>query len=49
MIRPPYAGDEQVLVLALDIGTTCSGISYVLLDPGQLPQIKSVMRHVSPR
>lgn len=48
MVRPAYVGDKRSLVLAFDIGTTFSGISYVLLDPGQVPQINSVMRSVLP-
>jgi len=48
MVRPPYAGDKRALVLAFDIGTTFSGVSYSLLDPGQVPQINSVTRCVSP-
>jgi len=48
MARDVYAGDRRTLVLAFDIGTTFSGISYVLLDPGQVPKINSVARSVSP-
>ena len=48
MTRPAYAGDKRALVLAFDIGTTFSGVSYTLLDPGEIPVIKSVERHVSP-
>jgi len=31
-------------VLAFDVGTTYSGISYSVLDPGQVPEIKGVAR-----
>ena len=48
MVRPAYAGDKATLVLAFDIGTTFSGISYTLLDPGQVPRIRSVTRYVLP-
>jgi len=48
MVRPAYAGDKRALVLAFDIGTTFSGVSYTLLDPGQVPHINSVTRYVSP-
>ena len=48
MVRPAHAGDTRSLVLAFDIGTTFSGISYALLDPGQVPQINSVTRFVLP-
>ena len=43
--RPPYAGSSKKLALAFDIGTTFSGVSYALLDPGMVPEIKSVGRH----
>lgn len=48
MVRPEYVGDKRSLVLAFDIGTTFSGVSYVLLDPGQVPQINSVTRYGAP-
>ncbi|KAF9783709.1 hypothetical protein BJ322DRAFT_1066702 [Thelephora terrestris] len=44
MIRPAYSGNRRSLVLAFDIGTTFSGVSYVLLDPGQVPKINNVTR-----
>ncbi|KAF9523699.1 hypothetical protein CPB83DRAFT_862504 [Crepidotus variabilis] len=40
--RTPYAGTRRKLVLAFDIGTTFSGVSYSILDPGQIPIIKGV-------
>ena len=40
----PYKGNNKKLVLSLDIGTTFSGMSYVLLDPGQAPKIEPVKR-----
>lgn len=40
----PYKGTNKKLVLSLDIGTTFSGMSYVLLDPGQAPKIEPVKR-----
>jgi len=48
MVRPAYVGDKRSLVLAFDIGTTFSGVSYALLDPGQVPKINSVIRYASP-
>ncbi|RDB20646.1 Heat shock protein 12A [Hypsizygus marmoreus] len=42
--RPPYTGSSRKLVLAFDVGTTFSGISYSILDPGQVPEIKGVTR-----
>ncbi|KAF8873975.1 hypothetical protein CPB84DRAFT_1817940 [Gymnopilus junonius] len=41
---PPYQGRKRKLVLAFDVGTTYSGISYVILDPGQVPEIKGVTK-----
>ncbi|KAF5354269.1 hypothetical protein D9756_006964 [Leucocoprinus leucothites] len=45
--RTPYSGTERKLVLALDVGTTYSGISYAILDPGREPDIKPVTRFPS--
>ncbi|KAF9527254.1 hypothetical protein CPB83DRAFT_936155 [Crepidotus variabilis] len=42
--RKTYGGSRRRLVLAFDIGTTYSGISYSILDPGQSPGIKAVTR-----
>ncbi|TFK18830.1 hypothetical protein FA15DRAFT_649183 [Coprinopsis marcescibilis] len=42
--RPPYSGTNRKLVLALDVGTTYSGISYCILDPGQVPEVKGVTK-----
>lgn len=42
--RQPYHGSRRKLVLAFDVGTTYSGISYSILDPGEVPQIKGVTR-----
>ncbi|RDB20569.1 hypothetical protein Hypma_012275 [Hypsizygus marmoreus] len=45
--RSPYNDTHRKLVLAFDIGTTFSGISYSILDPGQVPEIKGVTRFPS--
>ncbi|TFK64297.1 hypothetical protein BDN72DRAFT_901681, partial [Pluteus cervinus] len=42
--RPPYSGGSRKLALAFDVGTTFSGISYCILDPGEVPIIKGVMK-----
>ncbi|KAJ2912885.1 hypothetical protein MD484_g7541, partial [Candolleomyces efflorescens] len=42
--RTPYTGSRRRLVLAFDVGTTYSGISYSILTPGQVPEIKGVAR-----
>lgn len=39
-----YTGPRRKLLLALDVGTTYSGISYSILEPGKIPEIKSVVR-----
>ncbi|KAF8161589.1 hypothetical protein B0H34DRAFT_385803 [Crassisporium funariophilum] len=44
MSPEPYKGTRRKLVLAFDVGTTFSGISYSILDPGQIPQIYEVNR-----
>ncbi|KAI9060751.1 hypothetical protein FKP32DRAFT_1595071 [Trametes sanguinea] len=40
----PYKGSVRKLVFGIDIGTTYSGISYAILDPGEVPKIHSVNR-----
>ncbi|KAF9816655.1 hypothetical protein IEO21_03960 [Rhodonia placenta] len=42
--RKPYNGLSRSLVLALDIGTTFSGVSYAILEPGEVPKIHGVTR-----
>ena len=44
--RKPYNGDRRALVLAFDVGTTFSGVSYAFLDKGEVPQIHGVTRYV---
>ena len=44
--RDRYSGAERKLIVALDIGTTFSGAAYAFLDPGEIPRIQSVTRHV---
>ncbi|KZT05487.1 uncharacterized protein LAESUDRAFT_727131 [Laetiporus sulphureus 93-53] len=38
----PYSGTKRKLVLGIDVGTTYSGVSFCILDPGEIPQIRSV-------
>ncbi|CCM04651.1 uncharacterized protein FIBRA_06835 [Fibroporia radiculosa] len=38
----PYRGTQRKLVLAFDVGTTFSGISYAILDPGEIPTIQNI-------
>ncbi|TFK63665.1 hypothetical protein BDN72DRAFT_902219 [Pluteus cervinus] len=42
--RGPYPGSSRRLVLAFDVGTTFSGVSYSILDPGNVPEIKGLTR-----
>ncbi|KAL1687807.1 hypothetical protein GGG16DRAFT_61325 [Schizophyllum commune] len=42
--RRPYDGTVRKLLMAIDIGTTFSGVSYSILDPGQVPQVFGVNR-----
>jgi len=42
--RQPYQGSARKLVLAFDVGTTYSGVSYSILDPGDPPVICGVTR-----
>ncbi|KAG6918264.1 hypothetical protein DXG01_015638 [Tephrocybe rancida] len=39
-----YTGTKRKLLIALDIGTTCSGASYSVLESGRIPEIKAVTR-----
>ncbi|TFY59588.1 hypothetical protein EVJ58_g5687 [Rhodofomes roseus] len=40
-----YLGTTRKLVLAIDVGTTFSGASFCVLDPGKVPEVLSVMRY----
>ncbi|KAF9068277.1 hypothetical protein BDP27DRAFT_1266479 [Rhodocollybia butyracea] len=42
--RKPFSGSRRGLVVAFDVGTTFSGISFSVLDPGVVPEIKGVTR-----
>ncbi|KAI6124648.1 hypothetical protein EV401DRAFT_1161170 [Pisolithus croceorrhizus] len=45
LTRQPYRGLTRRLVLAFDVGTTYSGVSYAILDPGDVPKILGVTRY----
>ncbi|KAK0471597.1 hypothetical protein IW261DRAFT_1511467 [Armillaria novae-zelandiae] len=45
--REAYSGSHRKLAIAFDLGTTFSGISYSVLDPGNIPEIKGVTRFPS--
>ncbi|KIL57674.1 hypothetical protein M378DRAFT_171507 [Amanita muscaria Koide BX008] len=47
--RQPYSGTERTLVIAIDVGTTFSGVSYALLNPGVVPQIQPVTQFLGQR
>ncbi|KAI6108537.1 hypothetical protein EV401DRAFT_2116788 [Pisolithus croceorrhizus] len=42
--RKPYDGPSRKLILAFDVGTTFSGISYCIVDPGDVPVIRGVKK-----
>ncbi|KAF8984611.1 hypothetical protein BDQ17DRAFT_1548799 [Cyathus striatus] len=42
--RTPYSGPYRKLILAFDVGTKYSGISYSILYPGVVPEIRGVNR-----
>lgn len=42
--RKPYTGQKKAIAIALDVGTTFSGASYAILDPGEIPKIYEVTR-----
>ena len=39
-----YRGLARKLVVGIDVGTTFSGVSYAVLDPGEVPTIHSITR-----
>ncbi|KAJ6493407.1 hypothetical protein C8R45DRAFT_186846 [Mycena sanguinolenta] len=41
--RKPYSG-ARALVFGIDVGTTYSGLSYSILEPGQVPVIRPITR-----
>ncbi|KAJ6458045.1 hypothetical protein C8R47DRAFT_1188838 [Mycena vitilis] len=41
--RKPYSG-PRALVFGIDVGTTFSGLSYSILEPGQIPAIRPITR-----
>ncbi|KIL54718.1 hypothetical protein M378DRAFT_92022 [Amanita muscaria Koide BX008] len=47
--RQRYSGTETKLVIAIDVGTTFSGVSFALLDPGVVPQIQPVTQFIGQR
>ncbi|KAH6910157.1 hypothetical protein BKA70DRAFT_1424707 [Coprinopsis sp. MPI-PUGE-AT-0042] len=44
MARPPYRGVARKLLLSFDVGTTFSGVSYSIMDPGEISEIRTVTR-----
>ncbi|KAJ7024781.1 hypothetical protein C8F04DRAFT_152116 [Mycena alexandri] len=42
--RIAFSGPAPKLILGIDIGTTFSGMSYCLLEPGRIPEILPVTR-----
>ena len=46
--RKVYTGNKRKLIIAFDLGTTFSGASFAILDPGKIPRIQTVSRYVPP-
>lgn len=42
--RNRYQGTFRKVVIAFDVGTTFSGASYAILDPGLVPEVRGVTR-----
>ncbi|KAJ6605464.1 hypothetical protein DFH09DRAFT_204052 [Mycena vulgaris] len=42
--RVPFDGSVRKLILGIDVGTTFTGMSYCLLEPGKIPSILPVTR-----
>ncbi|TDL19908.1 hypothetical protein BD410DRAFT_815768 [Rickenella mellea] len=42
--RKPFSGPNRALAVAIDVGTTFSGVSYAILEPGEVPKIHGVTR-----
>jgi hypothetical protein len=40
--RGPYTGTTRKLLVAVDIGTTFTVVSFSILEPGEKPQISDV-------
>ncbi|KAF9262566.1 hypothetical protein L218DRAFT_390595 [Marasmius fiardii PR-910] len=45
LCRLPFPGSSRKLILAFDLGTTFSGISYSVLEPGMVPDVRAVTRY----
>ncbi|KAI0318150.1 hypothetical protein OF83DRAFT_1117634 [Amylostereum chailletii] len=43
--RQVFHGLKRRLVMGIDLGTTYSGISYAILDPGKIPEIHTISRY----
>jgi hypothetical protein len=44
--REVYVGESRKLILGIDVGTTFSGVSFTILDPGVVPVIHGVNRYL---
>jgi hypothetical protein len=40
--RGPYTGTTKKLLVAVDIGTTFTAVSFSILEPGEKPQLVDV-------
>ncbi|KAG7091412.1 hypothetical protein E1B28_010449 [Marasmius oreades] len=43
--RIPFQGPSRKLILGFDLGTTFSGVSYSVLEPGLTPEVRAVTRY----
>jgi hypothetical protein len=44
--RGPYAGDTKKLLVAVDIGTTFTAVSFSILEPGEPPKFHEVRSRI---
>ncbi|KAF7986727.1 hypothetical protein HWV62_20280 [Athelia sp. TMB] len=42
--RPPYKGTSTKLVVSIDVGTTFTAASFCVLQPGNIPKFREVLR-----
>jgi hypothetical protein len=40
--RAPYAGESQLLLVSIDVGTTFTAASFCILNPGKVPEFVEV-------
>lgn len=40
-----FRSDRLNIVIGIDVGTTCSAVSYAFLKPDQIPEVQTVTRY----